>query len=267
MKFRKIKSPATKTIEFRLHESIDERVYTLPTPAHESTPEWFIEMPENHNNEKPIMSPPNFTLKTNPRFSDPFSLGYMAVLPYDVELLDMRDTVPEEMKNNPTIGFREGPAFEFAYPGLMIMDPADMDSHIGLKPPTNCYTDIPYSWKPWFHLQTPPGYSVLITNPLNNNGLPWHTSSMVIDSDKGEAFIPPIPFFISKPVQYAIIPKGTPIFQIIPFKRDSWKRKVAPITENNYQDKRSSLTPARLEELELPNKFYTKNVWEQKKFN
>lgn len=267
MKFRKLKSPATKTIEFKLHEKLDERVYHLPTPAEIHTPEWFLNMPVTAYNKPLNINPSNYTVRTNPRFSDVFSMGYSVVTPYDIEICDTKDTLPEEMKNNPTIGFTDSPAVVFSYPGLPILNSVDYLAHVHIEPVTNSYVDIPYTWSFWFSLQTPPGYSVLITNPLNINNLPWHTTSLVLDSDKQETHVTSLPFYVLKPTDFKIIPKGTPIAQIIPFKRDSWKRKVAPITGNNLQTQRSSVEPLRFSDLEVPNRYYTSNHWNKKHFN
>jgi hypothetical protein len=266
MKFRKIKSPATKTIEFKLHSSLDERVYDLPTPAKFLTPQWFKELPSTVEDSPMTVQPSNLTLKTNLPFVDPFSLGYMAVSPYDIELLDRRETLPVEMKNNPTVGVPESPALDFSYPGYPIIEQSDFVHHFGWKVPTGFYDDVPYSWNFWFTIHTPPGYSVLITNPLNNNTLPWFTTNIVVDTDKN-LVLDALPFFISKSASLGIIPKGTPLFQIIPFKRDNWVRKVAPITENNLQTHRSSTKPAREAQMQVPNVWYKQKIWNEKNFN
>ncbi len=266
MKFRKIKSPATKTIEFKLHTSLDERVYDLPKPAQFSTPQWFHDLPLTVENSPLNIQPHNLTLKTNLPFVDPFSLGYMAVSPYEIELLDRRETLPPEMKNNPTISFPESPGLDFSYPGYPIIEQSDFVQHFGWKVPTGFHTDIPYSWNLWFTIHTPPGYSVLITNPLNNNTLPWFTTSLVVDTDK-DFVLDAVPFFVAKNYPLGIIPKGTPLLQIIPFKRDAWIHKVAPITENNLQTNRSSTKPAMEAQMQIPNVWYKQNIWNKKNFN
>lgn len=69
-------------------------------------------------------------------------------------------------------------------------------------------------------IKTPRGYSLLLTPPLNRYDLPFTTSSGIIDSDK--YFAPGnIPFFLKKDFS-GLIPKNTPIAQIIPIKRNDW---------------------------------------------
>jgi len=77
-----------------------------------------------------------------------------------------------------------------------------------------------FVWMSPFIIETPPGYSVLITHPLNRFDLPFVTLSGVHDSDSilthGH-----LPFYLKEDFE-GIIPAGTPLFQIIPFKREPW---------------------------------------------
>jgi hypothetical protein len=84
---------------------------------------------------------------------------------------------------------------------------------------------IEFIWKiPWLP-KLPNGYSALFTHPLNHFELPFMSTSGIIDSDDyyhvsfGE-----FPFYIKKEFS-GIIPAGTPMYQIIPIKRDSWNSK------------------------------------------
>lgn len=81
-------------------------------------------------------------------------------------------------------------------------------------------------WTPKWGVKAPKGYSCLFTHPLNRFDLPFTTSSGIIDSDKlctsGN-----IPFFIKEGFE-GVIPKGTPIIQIIPIKRKSWMAVYDP---------------------------------------
>lgn len=78
-------------------------------------------------------------------------------------------------------------------------------------------------WKqPWQPIM-PKGWSMLYTHPLNRIELPFVSMSGVIDAD--EFYHGPngnYPFFIQKGFR-GVIPAGTPMFQMIPIKRESWK--------------------------------------------
>jgi hypothetical protein len=266
MKFRKLKSPATKTIEFKLHADLDERVYALPTPTKDHIPEWFKVMPSTVDNSPLSIQPSNLTIKDNLIFSDPFSLGYTAVTPYEIEFMDQRESLPKEMQEDPNISVSDAPRLDFAYPGYPIVHQSDFEQHAHLKEPEGHYHEMAYSWNFWFTIKTPKGYSVLITSPLNQNNLFWTNTSIVIDTDK-DVVLPPLPFFLSKLSPKHIVPKGTPVMQIIPFKRDSWVRDVAPITENNLQTHRSSKKTSMEEQLQVPYVWYKTTRWNKKEFN
>jgi hypothetical protein len=76
-------------------------------------------------------------------------------------------------------------------------------------------------WKGHWGIKTPRGWSLLMTHPLNRFDLPFTTTSGIIDSDKFSAS-GNIPFFIKEDF-IGVIPAGTPIAQLIPIKRASWK--------------------------------------------
>lgn len=77
-----------------------------------------------------------------------------------------------------------------------------------------------YIWQFPYFLKTPPGYSLLMTHPINRFDLPFITLTGIVDAD---STVPTgnLPFFIKAGFS-GIVPKGTPILQIIPFKRESW---------------------------------------------
>lgn len=81
-------------------------------------------------------------------------------------------------------------------------------------------------------IETPKEYSVLFTAPFNRPDLPFYCFSGIVDTDK---YPMPVhfPFFIKKGF-VGIIEKGTPVIQIIPFKREEWQ-----IDNKDYSEKYS----------------------------
>ena len=69
--------------------------------------------------------------------------------------------------------------------------------------------------------------ALVITHPLNRNDLPWIVLSGVVDADVHPLRPGNMPLFIKENFE-GIIPKGTPIFQLIPFKRENWEKQKDP---------------------------------------
>jgi hypothetical protein len=69
-------------------------------------------------------------------------------------------------------------------------------------------------------IKTPPGWSCLFIHPVAYSNSPFYSISGIVDTDvyDGEINVP----FIIKDNFEGIIEKGTPMFQVIPFKREQW---------------------------------------------
>jgi hypothetical protein len=69
-------------------------------------------------------------------------------------------------------------------------------------------------------IKTPPGWSCLFIHPQAYPKLPFYTISGIVDTDifDGEINVP----FVIKEGFEGIIERNTPMFQIIPFKREKW---------------------------------------------
>lgn len=80
---------------------------------------------------------------------------------------------------------------------------------------------------PWMP-QTPPGWSVLITQPFNRPDLPFYSPAGIVDTDhlNSPAGVANFPIYLRKDAP-SIIKAGTPLYQIIPFKRENWKSEDA----------------------------------------
>ena len=231
MKFRKLKSPATKTIEFRLKETLDPAVYKLPTPAKLSVPEWFKEMPPYLDGDSQRkLNPSNLTGKHCVPIMDGFTAGYQALTPYELQVDYISKLMPDEMKNDPQITLPVNePEVQFGYPGFPVIEkrPLNLAEHF---PAPNGYHRGVLVWRTWFQIITPPGYSVFITHPLNRFDLPFITASAIVDADKEGGLGGPIPVYFKKDFS-GFLPLNTPVMQIIPFKRENWKSEDLGVRE------------------------------------
>jgi len=99
------------------------------------------------------------------------------------------------------------------------------DIHVTTDQAGNQYLNVAEVWTwnvPW-SMSTPKGYSTMFLHPINRYDLPFISTSGIVDTDMF-ALNGNLPFFIREDFE-GIIPKGTPIIQVIPFKRDSWISK------------------------------------------
>jgi hypothetical protein len=114
---------------------------------------------------------------------------------------------------------------------------------------------------PWT-IRTPKGYSIMVTNPLHRDTFPIKIFEAVVDTDKHPGALN-FPFTLTEPNFEGLIPAGTPIAQIIPFKRDNW--------EMNLHDLGSPLQVHFSKEEKKTHSvfwnFYKNNIWTKKRFS
>ena len=88
------------------------------------------------------------------------------------------------------------------------------------------YYPFEFYWISQWEVRLPRGYSLLVTQPMNRLDLPFVTTSGVVDSDvftfgANQGTAAQIPFYIRKGFT-GLIPAGTPIYQLVPIRRDTW---------------------------------------------
>lgn len=116
-----------------------------------------------------------------------------------------------------------------------------------------------FSWLIPTFMQLPNGYSAIFTHPFNRHDLPFTSLTGIVDLGNSSTMFPgEIPFFIKEGFE-GIIPFGTPIVQIIPFKRDNWK-----ILENKdiIDDGKKSFYNAK----RIFSGFYKTSMWKRKEY-
>lgn len=184
-----------------------------PKPARFYIPEWFKEIPMMNGQEKTYTNGKlqNMSPKLCMPFSDSFTTGYI-----------------QETWTEIHIGVDQNGDMKYNYASAPeIISAREPRTFI----PENCYPHE-FTWRmPWMP-QVPNGWSVLITHPLNQTQLPFHTMSGILESDSyyRSSFPNNLPFLVDKGFK-GIIPVGTPMFQIIPFQRQEWKHEICQYDE------------------------------------
>jgi hypothetical protein len=191
-----------------------------PVPAISKIPDWFKKVQPYYgedNKPYPEHEPLNMTVKKCIPFLDALTYGYMLTTPADILVSKNSDGSHSLKWNAP-----------FKLTSNHLLDQVE-----GVPFPENLAMDQVWKWENIYRIKTPRGYSILITHPLQRWDLPFYSLNGIVDSDKYSAQIN-VPFLFKKDFE-GIIPAGTPIAQIIPFKRDDWSLEVKPWKYNLYK--------------------------------
>lgn len=210
-----------KIIKFKPINELTKNLLVPPKPASNVIPDWYKKSPIHMDKEKTdglskiTTVTSNLTIKGCSPFLDALSFGYVYELPFDLEFRKIDGRLSIRWSTN--IDFVSGHT-EDQYALL----PAPYDGMEGVL-----------KWKFSYQVITPKGYSTLFTHPLNRNDLPFQVLSGVVDTDSYPAQVE-IPFQLLNKFNedIYIMEKGTPLFQIIPFKRDNWSSVLDKYDEN-----------------------------------
>lgn len=201
-----------KRIVFRPVGTTEQTEATPPTPAKSNLPSWYKDLTHFYGGKPSIRDGmANLTVKACMPFYDAMTSGYV-----QTAWQDMSFEFVQQEDGSETVYF--GEPYEVA--SFHVRDS---------MPSVNLSADyypFEFVYHPPFYAELPKGWSLLVTQPFNNFDSPIHFTSGIIDSDsfstsgKGN-----LPFFIKRGFQ-GVIPKGTPLFQMIPIKRENWVSSV-----------------------------------------
>jgi len=108
------------------------------------------------------------------------------------------------------------------------------DQTEGVEAPEDFHSQ-PFKYLNYWRIITPPGYSILVTQPFGFRNTNFQAIPAVIDTDKSQLQIL-FPVWVKKGFK-GVIEKGTPIAQVTPFKRDNWEAEYS--TYSNEEDYRN----------------------------
>lgn len=228
-----------KIIDF----AVDHPFLTLPRPARNYIPEWY-KRADRFVGKKPILNAEtitgNQTVKLCVPFLDGLTSGYIAELWQDLQV--------RQENGIPVFTWNQKPDILEGRPSEILQG----------MPISNRFGHDVYAWKCPYYWKTPVGYSTLVTQPLGRLDLPFMTLSAVIDADYGVSS-GKIPVVFEKDFE-GIIPAGTPLFQILPFKRENWQasenKEIIEIGERN-----------RFLSTRVVSGFYKKTGWRKKSYD
>ncbi len=222
--------PQVNKIQFRKNEMTNIKFTDTfgvseeyqPKPASHFIPDWYKDL-NSYIGEKKVPNGTALTPGTIKRCMpvfDAISAGYIIVSPADIYVSQKED---EEGKISAY--------YEWANYGLIEFHPVEQaPSH----PDRNEHIAYPKWLNPWA-ITTPPGYSVLFVQPLHRKSV-FTIMPGIVDTDTYNAAVN-FPFVLNEPNKFeGLIPAGTPIAQVIPFKREFWEMSIgveADLVKNN----------------------------------
>lgn len=238
-------------LQFEAFDKETELLFERPKPAVQSLPTWYKDMPTRMDGEKidglskDGVAVSNLTLKGCSPFLDALSTGYIFELPFDMEFRkNDKGMINVRWATNINFIGQHGPDQAPGLPGPFGGSPSLL------------------KWRPGWRIITPKGYSCLFTHPMNRHELPFRTFSGVVDTDMYQLGVE-FPFqlldsTIDKDV--FILEKGTPICQVLPFKREDWKSDVVEFDEDANR-KNGFLLKSKIV------RSYKQQFWQKKTYN
>jgi hypothetical protein len=173
---------------------------TAPVAALKVVPEWYKKTPSWHDQRR--INSGDMTIKKCMPVFDALSAGYILLTPCDL--------IIKQENGEPSY-----------HPSMLHIMEGHASRQAHLHPSASKDTSRFPKWINSWAIKTPKGYSSLFLNPIHNSN-PWFAIfEGLVDTDTYHVPVN-IPFVLKDPTFQGLIPAGTPLVQIIPFKRDVW---------------------------------------------
>lgn len=196
-----------------------------PKPASYLVPDWYKSMPSYlEGNEKKPSGDGNTlaTIKRCMPVFDSIVAGYLLFTPVDV-WVSQKD---------------ENPWYEWPSFNPIQFHPVEQAPE---HPSRNGHKVSYPKWiNPWA-IKTDPGYSVYFVQPLHRESV-FTILPAVVDTDQYNAPVN-FPFVLNDVTYEGLIPAGTPMAQVIPFRRESWTMSLGDSGE--FQDQNNTTIKLR----------------------
>jgi hypothetical protein len=191
---------------------------SVPKPSLQFVPDWFKKSQSHlsqnvwstYDDNGTITGSTTATVKKCVPFLDAMTSGYIIPCPFDIHI-NVVDT-PEGPNLFMSWGYED---YDFLLSHSLLQLGKHPESEI--KQPGGKIFKI---MNPW-HIVTPPGYSCLFVNPLNHHNTNFNFFSGIVDTDTYNDKVN-FPFLWTGGSGEFVIKKGTPLVQVIPFKREDW---------------------------------------------
>ncbi|MFT4118120.1 hypothetical protein [Bradyrhizobium sp.] len=206
-------------LRFRCPKEL-EGLLPPPIPASQGVPDWLKTMPPtafsalNQQDEQ--------TIKRCPPFVDAMTCGFLIPLICDLRIEDGEIVWDNDIPPGGETEFPRSP-ISFHDPGQVTGSPLFESDRFLIK----------------FHnlwtIEAPEGYALFFTHPVNRFDLPFTTLSGLVDCDRYKDAWIHFPAHWHDTRFSGVLPRGTPIAQCIPVKRENWTRQTSSFTIEETQ--------------------------------
>lgn len=185
-----------------------------PVPARTAIPDWLRRMPAHAvsaMHEEPVR-----TVKHCPPFIDAMSLGFVLSLPCDVRVEAGRLSWDWEV---PSLAARHHPRAPVAF-------------HAAGQVENTPMSDFPVvKFNPCWTVELEEGVSLFVTHPANRFDLPFRLLSGLVDADRFHDVGILFPALWTDDRFEGVLPRGTPIAQCVPVRREELALSVESFTD------------------------------------
>ena len=197
-----------------------EGLLAPPVPAAQGLPDWFKAMPPQAFNA--VSSRTGDTVKRCPPFIDAMTSGFLIPLICDVRVENGEFTWDNDLPPGGAINFVRSP--------IGFHDISQV-SGTPLFDPDRFLIKFHNLWT----IEAPEGYALLFTHPANRFDLPFTTLTGLVDSDRYHDNFIHFPAHWHDANFNGVLPKGTPVAQCMPVKRENWEMRIAAFTDEDTQ--------------------------------
>jgi hypothetical protein len=187
-----------------------------PQPASKFLPEWYKKTPSVIDNGGIAFGQIGTTVKKCMPIFDLLTSGYLITAPCDIYL---DATNPEKLQWSIPQGLISHQGDMFAVHAKEQYDKMPVNDALHHKDLLRIF--------PFWAVGTPKGYSTIFLQPPYSDKSPLMALQAIVDTD---SFITDghLSFWVEKDFK-GTIKQGTPLVQIIPFKRESWAKSIESV--------------------------------------
>jgi hypothetical protein len=186
--------------------------FISPRPASEFVPQWYKDQSGWSTDSMTVGDNglTNSTIKKCMPVFDDMTAGYIICLSSDI-FISLDDA--------------GNPRMDWSITNCPSFISTHSPQQISTLPVADEYCPLPFKFKNSYRVITPAGYSCLFRQPMwLNPAVPFFCFSGIVDTDEHPVPVE-FPFLIKKSFT-GVIEAGTPIMQVIPFKREEWISRI-----------------------------------------